>query len=214
MNLQLISDALCLLGVVLFVEGEKPMSVEVVHDKDYFVRLRVAIDQIFYFLDPICCRSVLSHTDYVPSTERLNKPEDAASAIALIFRINFLVASQPHGEKFTHLTPTTDMPYHPSTPQDASDYRVSRIHQAYPPCKLRIPHLLFEGCTSSRFCVANFFLGYSCNRGLADRLLEDHLTCIRQHTYDPSSTSFRYGTAGDFQQFRVRASVQLLLAMV
>ena len=46
MNLQLISEALCLLGVVPFVEGGNLMSVEVVHDKDYFVRLRVAFDQI------------------------------------------------------------------------------------------------------------------------------------------------------------------------
>ena len=45
MNLQLISEALCLLGVVPFVEGGNLMSVEVVHDKDYFVRLRVAFDQ-------------------------------------------------------------------------------------------------------------------------------------------------------------------------
>ena len=62
MNLQLISEALCLLGVVPFVEGGNLMSVEVVHDKDYFVRLRVAFDQIFYFFDSVCCRSVLSHT--------------------------------------------------------------------------------------------------------------------------------------------------------
>ena len=63
MNLQLISEALCLLGVVPFVEGGNLMSIEVVYDKDYFVRLRVAFDQIFYFFDPVCCRSVLSHTD-------------------------------------------------------------------------------------------------------------------------------------------------------
>ena len=43
--------------------------------------------------------------------------------------------------------------------RDTSDYRVSHIHQVYPPCKLRIPRLLFEGCTSSRFL---------CSRGVMD----------------------------------------------
>lgn len=81
----------------------------------------------------------------MPSAERLNTPEDAASAIALIFRINFLVGSQPHGEKFTYLTSTTDMAFHPSTPQDTSDYRVSHIGKLSKPLvkvvrKLPLPY--------------------------------------------------------------------------
>lgn len=84
MNLQFVFDASCLLGWVSFVERGNLMGVEVIHDKDYFVRFRITVYQVFDFLSPVCCRAMLSNADMMPATKRLYKAEDATSAIALV----------------------------------------------------------------------------------------------------------------------------------
>ena len=96
MNLQLIFDTPCFFGIVSLVEGCYLVSVEVVHDKDYLFSLRIAIHQKFNLLGPVRCRTLLSHADMVLATKRLDKPEDAASAIAFVLRIDLFVASWFH----------------------------------------------------------------------------------------------------------------------
>ena len=80
------------------------MGVEVVHDKDDSVTVRIAdIHQIFDFLGPVKGSAVLPNA-YMPYTsDRFHQYKYATGAVTHIFAINLLGVSWTHGERLSGL---------------------------------------------------------------------------------------------------------------
>lgn len=99
MDFQLFGDSASFRGRKCLVQGGKRMGVEVVHDKDDSVTVRIAnIHQIFDFLSPVKGSAVLPNA-YMPyATEGFHKYKYAAGAVTHIFAINLLGVSWTHGE--------------------------------------------------------------------------------------------------------------------
>ena len=104
MYLEFSVDPSCLFWRESLIERGGFVGVEVVHDKDYLLYLRPAVNHLLDFLSPVNGRPVFSYTDTVPSSERLYHCEDTACAIFDVFRIKFFVTPRFHWQRFPSLT--------------------------------------------------------------------------------------------------------------
>ena len=81
------------------------MGVQVVHDKGYFLDVRVHdVHKVLDLMRPVIGRSVLKRTYMMPSTERFHKGEDATRPVPYVFGVNLLVVAGPHRPGFSRLS--------------------------------------------------------------------------------------------------------------
>lgn len=81
------------------------MRIQVVHDQDYFLAVRVTnCEQAFNFFRPVCSRAGFAHAATAPAAQGFCKDENTAGPLPDIFRINFLVVTLPHWKGFPGFT--------------------------------------------------------------------------------------------------------------